>query len=56
MDDPLRVRRKRLDIKVYHVMRLYTEYDIMDKREHKSEQKKKTEFIQNGENDLRPLI
>ena len=39
MDDPLRVRRKRLDIKVNHVMRLYTEYDNMDKREHKSEQK-----------------
>lgn len=55
MDDPLRVRRKRRDIKVNHSMRLYTEYLIMDKRERESEQKKKTAIIQNGEIPYQPL-
>lgn len=50
MDDPLRVRRKRQNVKVNHNMRLYTDYLITDKREREREQKKKTRIIQNGEN------
>ena len=49
MDDPLRVRRKRPDIKVNRVVRLYTFHDTTDKREHESEQKRKTQIVQNGD-------
>lgn len=57
MDDHARVRKRRTDVKIHYIRaKSVIPYSIMGECERKSEQKKKTDFVQLGEcpGDLLP--